>query len=102
MREVAPAEWDEALELDAYYRRAVRRERGAARPGGRFLLEHDGATSRGIEREDPRDVITPVRLRRADADAAASGAYEDWARERASCSTFVRFHPLLANQRRAR
>ena len=58
MREVAPAEWD-GLELDAYYRRPYV-ESAALLDGGRpFLLEHDGAFFAGIERDGPRDVITP-------------------------------------------
>ena len=96
MREVAPAEWD-GLELDAYYRRPYV-ESAALLDGGRpFLLEHEGAFFAGIERDGPRDVISPYGY------GGPTGLgfwepYEDWARERGVVSTFVRFHPLLANQ----
>ena len=99
MREVAPAEWD-GLELDAYYRRPYV-ESAALLDGGRpFLLEHEGAFFAGIEREGPRDVISPYGY------GGPTGLgfwepYEDWARERGVVSTFVRFHPLLANQQGA-
>jgi len=96
VREVAPAEWD-GLELDAYYRRPYV-ESAALLDGGRpFLLEHEGAFFAGIERDGPRDVISPYGY------GGPTGLgfwepYEDWARERGVVSTFVRFHPLLANQ----
>jgi serine/alanine adding enzyme len=99
VREVAPAEWD-GLELDAYYRRPYV-ESAALLDGGRpFLLEHEGAFFAGIERDGPRDVISPY------GHGGPTGPgfwepYEDWARERGVVSTFVRFHPLLANQQGA-
>ena len=99
MREVAPAEWD-GLELDAYYRRPYV-ESATLLDGGRpFLLEHDGAFFAGIERDGPRDVVSPYGY----GGPTGPGfweAYEDWARERGVVSTFVRFHPLLANQQGA-
>ena len=99
MREVAPAEWD-GLELDAYYRRPYV-ESAALLDGGRpFLLEHEGAFFAGIERDDPRDVVTPYGYGGPTGDGFWD-AYENWARERGVVSTFVRFHPLLANQRGA-
>jgi serine/alanine adding enzyme len=100
VREVAPAEWD-GLELDAYYRRPYV-ESAAVLDGGRpFLLEHDGAFFAGIERDDPaRDVISPYGYG-GPTKPGFWDAYEDWARERGVVSTFVRFHPLLANQRGA-
>jgi serine/alanine adding enzyme len=96
VREVASAEWD-GLELDAYYRRPYV-ESAALLDGGRpFLLEHEGAFFAGIEREGPRDVISPYGY------GGPTGPgfwepYEEWARERGVVSTFVRFHPLLENQ----
>jgi hypothetical protein len=98
VREVEAAEWD-GLELDAYYRRPY--VEAAALGGGRpFLLEHEGAFFAGVEREDPRDVVTPYGY----GGPTAAGfwpAYEEWARERGAVTTFVRFHPLYANQRGA-
>jgi serine/alanine adding enzyme len=99
VREVAPAEWD-GLELDAYYRRPYV-ESAAVLDGGRpFLLEHDGAFFAGIEREGPRDVISPYGYG-GPTKPGFWDAYEDWARERGVVTTFVRFHPLLANQQGA-
>ena len=100
MREVPPEEWDR-LELDAYYRRPY--VEAAARGGGRpFLLEHEGAVFAGVERAEPRDVVTPYGYGGpAGGDRSFWPAYEDWARERGVVSTFVRFHPLYANQRDA-
>jgi hypothetical protein len=99
VREVAPAEWD-GLELDAYYRRPYVESAALLDRGRPFLLEHDGAFFAGIEREGPLDVVSPYGY----GGPTGPGfweAYEDWARERGVVSTFVRFHPLLANQRDA-
>ena len=99
MREVPPAEWD-GLELDAYYRRPYVESAALLDAGRPFLLEHDGAFFAGIEREDPSDVVTPYGY----GGPTGGGfweAYEEWSRERGVVSTFVRFHPLLANQQGA-
>ena len=99
MREVPAEEWD-GLELDAYYRRPYVESAALLDRGRPFLLEHDGAFFAGIEREGPRDVVTPYGY----GGPTGPGfwpAYEEWARERGVVSTFVRFHPLLANQRHA-
>ena len=58
MREVPPDEWD-GLELDAYYRRPYVESAALLDAGRPFLLEHDGAFFAGIERDGPRDVVTP-------------------------------------------
>ena len=101
MREVDAASWDERTgELDAYYRRPYV-ESAALLDGGRpFLLEHEGALFAGVEREDPaRDVVTPYGYGGpVGGDGSFWAAYEEWARERGVVSTFVRFHPLYANQ----
>ena len=99
MREVPPEEWD-GLELDAYYRRPYVESAALLDRGRPFLLEHEGAFFAGIERDDPRDVVTPYGYGGPTGDGFWD-AYEDWARERGVVSTFVRFHPLLANQRGA-
>lgn len=95
MREVPPEEWDR-LELDAYYRRPYV-EAAALGAGRAFLLEHDGAVFAGIERDEPRDVVTPYGYGGPTAPAFWD-AYEEWARARGAVTTFVRFHPLYANQ----
>ncbi|HEV8098818.1 MAG TPA: hypothetical protein VGP56_06705, partial [Gaiellaceae bacterium] len=99
MREVPPAEWD-GLELDAYYRRPYVESAALLDAGRPFLLEHEGAFFAGIERDDPCDVVTPYGYGGPTGDGFWD-AYETWARERGVVSTFVRFHPLLANQRGA-
>ena len=98
MREVPAEEWD-GLELDAYYRRPYV-EAAALGEGRPFLLEHEGAVFAGVEREEPRDVVTPYGYGGPTGDGFWE-PYEDWARERGVVSTFVRFHPLLANQQGA-
>jgi len=94
VREVPPEEWD-GLELDAYYRRPY--VEAAALDGRPFLLEHEGAVFAGVERENPRDVVTPYGYGGPTGDGFWP-AYEAWARERGAVTTFVRFHPLYANQ----
>ncbi len=97
MKEVPPEEWD-ALELDAYYRRPYVESAALLDQGRPFLLEHKGVVFAGIERDEPaRDVITPYGYGGPTGDGFWD-AYEDWAREHGVVSTFVRFHPLLANQ----
>jgi serine/alanine adding enzyme len=100
VRALDSASWDERTgELDAYYRRPYV-ESAALLDGGRpFLLEHDGALFAGIERAEPRDVVTPYGYGGPiGGDGSFWAAYEDWARERGVVSTFVRFHPLYGNQ----
>ena len=99
MRELGPAAWD-ALELDAYYRRPYVEAAALLDKGRPFLLEHDGARFAGIERDEPRDVVTPYGYGGPTADGFWD-AYEEWARERGVVTTFVRFHPLYGNQRGA-
>jgi serine/alanine adding enzyme len=99
VRELDPDAWD-ALELDAYYRRPYVEAAALLDRGRPFLLEHDGAYFAGIERDEPRDVVTPYGYGGPTADGFWD-AYEEWARERGAVSTFVRFHPLYGNQRGA-
>jgi len=96
VRELDPADWD-ALELDAYYRRPYVEASALLDKGRPFLLEHDGALFAGIERDEPRDVVTPYGYGGPTADGFWD-AYEEWARERGVVTTFVRFHPLYGNQ----
>jgi serine/alanine adding enzyme len=99
VREVEAAEWD-GLELDAYYRRPYVEAAALLDQGRPFLLEHQRAHFAGIERDDPRDVVTPYGYGGpAGGDGSFWPAYEEWAREHGVVSTFVRFHPLYANQR---
>jgi serine/alanine adding enzyme len=103
VREVEPAEWDGlAHGLDAYYRRPYV-DGAALLDGGRpFLLEHEGAFFAGVERDDPRDVVSPYGYGGpVGGDGSFWPAYEEWCGRRGIVSTFVRFHPLYANQRGA-
>jgi serine/alanine adding enzyme len=95
VREVPPEEWD-GLELDAYYRRPYV-EAAALGAGRPFLLEHEGVVFAGIERDEPRDVVTPYGYG-GPTGPGFWDAYEEWARERGAVTTFVRFHPLYGNQ----
>lgn len=101
MRELDAASWDALPGLDAYYRRPYV-EAAALLDGGRpFLLEHEGTLFAGVERGDPRDVVTPYGYGGPTGDGGFWEAYDEWARERGLVSTFVRFHPLYANHRGA-
>jgi serine/alanine adding enzyme len=101
VRELDPDAWD-ALQLDAYYRRPYVEAAALLDRGRPFLLEHDGAVFAGIERDEPRDVVTPYGYGGpVGGDGTFWDAYEDWARERGIVTTFVRFHPLYGNQRGA-
>jgi hypothetical protein len=96
VREVPSEEWD-GLELDADYRRPYVEAAALIDRGRPFLLEHEGGVFAGIEREEPRDVVSPYGYGGPTGEGFWP-AYEEWARERGVVSTFVRFHPLLANQ----
>jgi serine/alanine adding enzyme len=116
--EVAPEAWDSLLDelecADVYLRRGYV-EASCLVDGGRPSLLH----LRGAEghvvfacsvrsvpgSEDRQDVTTPygyggpVGLGPAAPREAFWELYEDWCRENAVVSTFLRFHPLLANHR---
>ncbi len=98
MREVEQAEWDALEGLDAYYRRPYVESAALLERERPFLLEHEGAVFAGVEREDPRDVVTPYGYGGPVGDGGFWPAYEAWCSERGVVSTFVRFHPLYANQ----
>jgi hypothetical protein len=101
VREVEPAAWD-GLQLDAYYRRAYVECACVLEPGEPLLLEHDGTVFAAIRRREPvDDVITPYGYGGPAGDdlAAFWPAYDEWAREQDVVTTFIRFHPLYANQR---
>jgi hypothetical protein len=102
VRELDAAAWDALPGLDAYYRRPYVEAAALLDRGRPFLLEHEGALFAGVERDDPRDVVTPYGYGGpVGGDGSFWPAYEDWARARAVVTTFVRFHPLYANQRGA-
>ena len=106
MREVEPSAWDSLLEelglADAYLRLAYVESAAVLEPGRPVLLEHEGAVFAAVEREDPADVVSPYGYGGpVGGDGSFWPAYEEWCRERGIVSTFVRFHPLYANQRGA-
>ncbi|MBD0349109.1 MAG: GNAT family N-acetyltransferase [Thermoleophilia bacterium] len=106
MREVDPAVWDGLLaELgytDAYLRRSYVESTCVLERGRPVLLEHDGAAFACVVRDEPPDVVTPYGYGGPVGAAAAFWpAYEAWCRGSGVVTTFVRFHPLFANQRGA-
>lgn len=102
MRELEADAWDALAGLDAYYRRPYVEAAALLDRGRPFLLEHEGAVFAGIERDEPRDVVTPYGYGGpVGGDGGFWDAYEEWARERGVVTTFVRFHPLFGNQRGA-
>ena len=102
MRELEAGAWDALAGLDAYYRRPYVEAAALLDRGRPFLLEHEGAVFAGIERDEPRDVVTPYGYGGpVGGDGGFWDAYEEWARERGVVTTFVRFHPLFGNQRGA-
>ena len=107
--EVPPDEWDGVLAglgcADAYFLRAYV-EASCVLDGGRPTLLRRGdavfaCSVRPIPGSDREDVTTPYGYGGpAGPDAAAFWEpYERWCAERALVSTFLRFHPLLGNQR---
>jgi lipopolysaccharide/colanic/teichoic acid biosynthesis glycosyltransferase len=111
LREVDAEEW-EALTADAdvYFRRAYI-EASALLDGGRPLFLHLPGKEvgfAGILRDEPADVTSPYGY--GGPLPLTGGAelghfwerYDAWCRERGIPATFVRFHPLLGNERDAR
>ena len=120
LREVEPGGWDALLAQlgwdDAYLSRAYVESARILDPGSSAFLHVSGpggdVAFGCILREIPgagglRDVTTPYGF----SGPVAAGPeppverfwalYEEWAREHGIVSTFVRFHPLTANQRHA-
>jgi lipopolysaccharide/colanic/teichoic acid biosynthesis glycosyltransferase len=111
LREVDPEEW-EALtgEADMYFRRAYV-EASVLLDGGRALFLHAPRADVGfaaVLREDPADVTSPygyggpLPLAEGADITAFWERYDAWCRERGIPASFVRFHPLLRNERDAR
>lgn len=112
MIEAEPGEWNALLARlgleDVYLRREYVESACLIEPGeATFLVEGEvvfPCIVRGFR--DAVDVTTPYGYggpvaAGGDADAFYA-AYEEWCAARAVVSTFVRFHPLYANQRYAR
>jgi hypothetical protein len=111
--EVPAGEWDDVLaELgvaDAYLLRAYVEASALLEPGEPRFLRAGDVVFAAVEREIPgaggsRDLTTPYGY----GGPAGPGhgerfhaAYEAWCRERGAVTTFVRYHPLLENQRLA-
>jgi serine/alanine adding enzyme len=107
--EVDAGEWDALLARlglsDVYLSRAYLESASLLDPGTATFLHAERTVFACIARELERgvDVTTPYGYGGpvgAPADAFYD-AYESWCRERGVVSTFVRFHPLYANQRYA-
>jgi hypothetical protein len=111
LREVPAGEWDELLarlgRADAYLLRAYVEASCVLDAGDPVLLHADGAVMACIVREiagsDLRDVTTPYGYGGPVGTDIAGffEPYDGWCRERGIVSTFVRFHPLFENHRRA-
>lgn len=114
LREVAPADWDSMLAglgvEDGYLRRASVEASSLLEPATAVFLADDEVALPVLLREIPngdglRDVSAPYPCGGPVAHAGAAepfwAAYEEWCRESSVVSTFIRFHPLLQNQRLA-
>ncbi len=111
LREVDAEEW-EALTADAdvYFRRAYV-EASALLDDGRPLFLHapgENVAFAAILREEPADVTSPygyggpLPLKEGAELGAFWERYDAWCRERGIPASFIRFHPLLGNERDAR
>ena len=111
--EVPAADWDPLLAdlgvADAYLLRAYVEASALLEPGEPRLLRAGDVVFAALEREIPngggaRDLTTPYGYGGpagpGDGEAFYA-AYDEWCRERGAVTTFVRFHPLLANHRLA-
>jgi hypothetical protein len=108
--EIAAGEWDALLARlgldDVYLRRAYVEGACLLEAGEPTFLHHENTVFACIRREfdDRVDVTTPYGYGGPVGEPAEAfyEAYEDWCRDQGIVSTFVRFHPLYANQRYAR
>jgi serine/alanine adding enzyme len=102
--EVEPADWNGLLEelglVDVYLTREYVEAATILDHGRPLFLHADGAVFAAILRESPADVTTPYGYG-GPVGAGFWEPYEDWCRASGVVSTFVRFHPLYANQREA-
>jgi lipopolysaccharide/colanic/teichoic acid biosynthesis glycosyltransferase len=111
LREVGAEEWEGLTAgADVYFRRAYV-EASALLDDGRPLFLHAPGEHVGfaaVLRDDPADVTSPYGY--GGPLLLAEGAelgrfwerYDAWCRERGILASFVRFHPLLGNERDAR
>jgi hypothetical protein len=86
--------------VDVYLTREYVEAATLLEPGRPLYLRTDKAGFAAILRDDPTDVITPYGY----GGPVGPGFWEpygDWCREQGVVTTFVRFHPLYANQRDA-
>ncbi|HEY8842793.1 MAG TPA: GNAT family N-acetyltransferase [Gaiellaceae bacterium] len=102
--EVAPGDWNPLLEelgfVDVYLTREYVEASTLLEPGRPLFLRTEQAVFAAILREGPIDVISPYGY----GGPVGPGfwePYDDWCRANGIVSTFVRFHPLYANQRDA-
>jgi serine/alanine adding enzyme len=83
--------------VDVYLTREYVEASTLLEPGRPLFLRADEAAFAAILREGPTDVITPYGY----GGPVGPGFWEpygDWCREHGVVTTFVRFHPLYANQ----
>jgi serine/alanine adding enzyme len=104
LSEVAPENWNGLLEqlglVDVYLRREYVEASTLLEPGRPLFLRAGAAVFAAIMREDPADVISPYGYG-GPIGAGFWELYDAWCRANGVVTTFVRFHPLYANQRDA-
>jgi len=100
--EVRPEDWNGLLAelgfVDVYLTREYVEASSLLEPGRPIFLRSERAVFAAILRDDPTDVITPYGY----GGPVGPGfwePYDEWCRANAVVTTFVRFHPLYANQR---
>jgi len=86
--------------VDVYLTREYVEASTLLEPGRPLFLRTEQAVFPAILREGPTDVITPYGYGGPVGDGFWE-PYEDWCRANGVVSTFIRFHPLYANHRRA-
>ena len=102
--EVAAADWNGLLAelgcVDVYLTREYVEASTLLEPGRPLFLRSEAAVFTAILRDDPADVITPYGYG-GPVGESFWGEYDGWCRDNGVVTTFVRFHPLYANQRQA-
>ena len=107
--QVPAGDWDPLLErlgfADAYYLHAYL-ETACLLDEGRPVLLHDGDSVfpfvlRDVPGTDLRDVTTPYGYGGPLGEPGFYDAYDEWCRANGVVTTFLRFHPVFANQRLA-
>ena len=109
LAEVPAGDWDALLDrlgyADAYYLHTYLETACLLEPG-RAVLLHQGESVfpfilRDVPGSDLRDATTPYGYGGPLGDRSFYDAYDEWCRDNGVVTTFLRFHPVFANQRLA-